>query len=142
MKKNVISLISGFLIVTLIVIHFYDLVIALLERTTSISFIRNELLLLTNLILLCGIMVYIRMKRQFTNRNISNCLMILGIIRILISLILPRFYGYEQGSIELLALKSINLIDGELFFRGLILLLFAYSLSELKADNLKRENMN
>lgn len=68
--------------------------------------------------------------------------MILGIIRILISLILPRFYGYEQGSIELLALKSINLIDGELFFRGLILLLFAYSLSELKADNLKRENMN
>lgn len=138
MKKNVISLVYCFLIVTLIVIHFYDLVIALLERTTSISFIKNELLLLTNLILLCGIMVYIRMKRQFTNRNISNCLMILGIIRILISLILPRFYGYEQGSIELLAFKSINLIDGELFCRGLILLLFAYSLSELKTDNLRR----
>lgn len=138
MKKNLVSWIYCFLTVILIVIHLYDFVIALIGRTNNISFISNELLILSNLVLLCGIIVYILKKKQLTNRSIRNSLMFLGITRILMSLILPRFYGYKSGSIELLAFKNLNVIDGDLFCRGLILLLLVNLLSELKIENLRR----
>ena len=64
-------------------------------------------------------------KGKITFILIKRLLVSYGIFHIIVAFLLPRFADYVSGKIEVMYMPKFWLVDGDMIFRGILLLIFA-----------------
>lgn len=129
MKKKKQSILKWFLFfisIGLLIIHSSYFIITFIHKQIDAKYIGSEFLIITHLLLFIILLIYIEKNLWSLNKVIIKYFMLSGIIHVVISLSLPRISGYTHGPIEILTFKSFYFVDGDLFCRGILLILFSY----------------
>lgn len=117
----------GLLITALLFfVHLSHLVSLIIYSNANIKIIGNEIIFVINLLLVSSILIHIRIKKDQPVKYVEKCMMISGFTHILIAFILPRFSSYRAGPIEIFAIDSVQLADGDLICKGILILILAY----------------
>lgn len=126
MKKiKILAYCSAVLATLLFLVHFSSAIGLILIPDKNTKIIAHEIVFSVGMLIVCVIASCLIRKGKITFILIKRLLVSYGIFHIIVAFLLPRFADYVSGKIEVMYMPKFWLVDGDMIFRGILLLIFA-----------------